>query len=193
MSEHVGYIVEVKNLRPHTNADRLQIATFFGNDTCVSLDVKVGDKGIYIPTDIQLSQEFCDANHLCRKTKDGKPDTGYMDENKRNVKAIKLRGEKSDGIYLPLSALETFMDISTLRIGDTIGEPLIRKYIPRGTKNPQEPRKGNRTRKHKVPVAPLFAEHADTEQLVYHLGEFREGDLVEITDRGDGQSSRPNS
>ena len=190
MSEHVGYIVEVKNLRPHTNADRLQIATFFGNDTCVSLDVKIGDKGIYIPIDIQLSQEFCDANHLCRKTKDGEPDTGYMDENKRNVKAIKLRGEKSDGIYLPLSALEAFMDISTLQIGDTIGEPLIRKYIPRGTKTAQGPREGNRTRKHKVPIAPLFAEHADTEQLVYHLGEFREGDLVEITLKIHGTSQR---
>ena len=190
MSEHVAYVVEVKNLRPHTNADRLQIATFFGNDTCVSLGVKIGDKGIYIPTDIQLSQEFCDANHLCRKTKDGEPDTGYMDENKRNVKAIKLRGEKSDGIYLPLTCLETFMDISTLKVGDTIGEPYVRKYIPRGIKNARGPREGNRTRKHKTPIAPLFAEHADTEQLVYHLGEFRENDLVEITLKIHGTSQR---
>ena len=190
MSEHVAYVVEVKNLRPHTNADRLQIATFFGNDTCVSLGVKIGDKGIYIPTDIQLSQEFCDANHLCRKTKDGEPDTGYMDENKRNVKAIKLRGEKSDGIYLPLTCLETFMDISTLKVGDTIGEPYVRKYIPRGTKTAQGPREGNRTRKHKVPIAPLFAEHADTEQLAYHLNEFKPGDQIEITLKMHGTSFR---
>ena len=33
MSEHCGYVVRVENLRPHSNADRLQIATFFGNDT----------------------------------------------------------------------------------------------------------------------------------------------------------------
>lgn len=190
MSEHVGYIVEVKQLRPHSNADRLQIATFFGNDTCVSLDVKIGDIGLYIPTDIQLSQEFCDANHLCRKTKDGQPDTGYMDENKRNVKAIKLRGEKSDGIYLPLTSLDAFMDISTLNVGSTIGEPIIRKYIPRGQPIQQKVRSGNRTRKHSAPIAPLFAEHADTEQLVYHLGEFREGDLVEVTLKIHGTSQR---
>ena len=190
MSEHVAYVVQVKELRPHSNADRLQIATFFGSDTCVGLDVKIGDMGIYIPTDIQLSQEFCDANHLCRKNKDGQPDTGYMDENKRNVKAIKLRGEKSDGIYLPLSCLENFVDITKLKIGDTIGEPHVRKYIPRGTKTAQGPREGNRTRKHKISVAPLFAEHADTEQLVYHLGEFREGDLVEITLKIHGTSQR---
>ena len=190
MSEHVGYIVEVKQLRPHSNADRLQIATFFGNDTCVSLDVKIGDIGLYIPTDIQLSQEFCDANHLCRKTKDGQPDTGYMDESKRNVKAIKLRGEKSDGIYLPLTSLDTFMDISTLSVGSTIGEPIIRKYIPRGQPIQQKVRSGNRTRKHSAPIAPLFAEHADTEQLVYHLGEFREGDLIEVTLKIHGTSQR---
>lgn len=29
MSEHCGYVVRVENLRPHSNADRLQIVTFF--------------------------------------------------------------------------------------------------------------------------------------------------------------------
>lgn len=28
MSEHCGYVVAVEKLRPHTNADRLQVATF---------------------------------------------------------------------------------------------------------------------------------------------------------------------
>lgn len=28
MSEHCGYVVKVEKLRPHTNADKLQIATF---------------------------------------------------------------------------------------------------------------------------------------------------------------------
>ena len=46
---YYGYIVAVEHLRPHTNADKLQIATFFGNDTCVSLNVKIGDCGIYFP------------------------------------------------------------------------------------------------------------------------------------------------
>ena len=46
-----AYVVEVKELRPHNNADRLQIATFFGCDTSVSLNVKVGDLGVYFPTD----------------------------------------------------------------------------------------------------------------------------------------------
>ena len=44
---YCGYIVQVKKLRPHNNADRLQIATFFGNDVVVDLKVKLNDKGIY--------------------------------------------------------------------------------------------------------------------------------------------------
>ena len=41
-----GYVVRVENLRPHSNADKLQVLTVFDSDTCVSLDVKVGDLGI---------------------------------------------------------------------------------------------------------------------------------------------------
>lgn len=33
MSEYCGYVCVVRELRKHSNADRLQIATFFGNDT----------------------------------------------------------------------------------------------------------------------------------------------------------------
>ena len=46
--EHCGYVVEVKELRKHSNADRLQIATFFGNDCIVSLDSHIGDIGVYL-------------------------------------------------------------------------------------------------------------------------------------------------
>ena len=72
---HCGYVVKVENLRPHGNADRLQIATFFGNDTCVGLNTVLGEIGIYFPTDLQLSVEYCDANNLVRK----------KDENGNNI------------------------------------------------------------------------------------------------------------
>jgi hypothetical protein len=49
---------------------------------------------------------------------------------------------------------------------------------------------GNKTRKKKAPVAPLFAEHADTEQLAYNLGAFKSGDEIEITLKMHGTSQR---
>ena len=85
---HCGYIVKVKELRKHPNADKLYIATFFGNDTCVSIDTQVGDIGVYFPCDLQLSLEFCIANHLCRKLPDGTADTGYMEVDKRNITVL---------------------------------------------------------------------------------------------------------
>lgn len=197
MSEHVGYVVKVEKLRPHTNADRLQVATFFGNDTCVGLDVKIGDIGVYFPTDLQLDYDFCVQNHLLRKLVDGTPDKGYMDPNKRNVSTIKLRGEKSDGIYVNISDFDYCFDDDAskyLKIGDTIsvvnGHSICQKYIPRSNKRTGHPTEGNHTRKKKVPIAPLFTEHADTEQLAYNLGAFQAGDQIEITLKMHGTSQR---
>lgn len=196
MSEHCGYVVKVEKLRPHTNADKLQIATFFGNDTCVSLDTELNEIGIYFPSDLQLSEEFCVENHLCRKKPDGTPDTGYLEPDKRNIKAIKLRGEKSDGIFMPLSCLVyTGVNLSDINVGDTItvvnGHEICKKYIPRGrNRNNSAKGKGNKTRKKHAPVAPLFTEHADTEQLAYNLGAFKPGDEIEITLKMHGTSQR---
>lgn len=196
MSEHCGYVVRVEKLRPHTNADKLQIATFFGNDTCVSLDTKFDEIGIYFPSDLQLSEEFCVEHHLCRKKPDGTPDSGYLEPDKRNIKAIKLRGEKSDGIFMPLSCLVyTGVNLDDINVGDTItvvnGHEICKKYIPRG-RNRTNPAKGkgNKTRKKHVPIAPLFTEHADTEQLAYNIGTFKPGDEIEITLKMHGTSQR---
>ena len=194
---YCGYVVKVEKLRPHGNADRLQIATFFGNDTCVGLDIVPGEIGIYFPTDGQLSVEYCDANNLVRKKdENGNNIGGYLDPDKRNVTAVRLRGERSDGLYMPLSSLEfTGVNMDDLNVGDTIdivnGVEICRKYIPRGNKRRGGGQsEGNRTRKKKVPVAPLFAEHADTEQLAYNLSAFRPGDQIEITLKMHGTSQR---
>ena len=195
MAEHCGYVVRVEKLRPHSNADRLQIATFFGNDTCVGLNVVEGEVGIYFPSDLQLSVEFCDENHMCRTKADGTADTGYLERDKRNIKAIRLRGEKSDGIFVPIAAVAyTGVNLDELNIGDRIetlnGHEICCKYIPRS--NSCHSRGGSNRRKQKVKknVAPLFVEHADTEQLAYNLGAFKSGDEIEITLKMHGTSQR---
>ena len=194
---YVGYITQLKNLRPHPNADRLQLAECFGNTVCVSMEYVADQVGVYFPTDGQLSMEFCEQNGLLAVYVDGvNVSGGYMDAEKRNVKTIKLRGEKSDGLFLPLTCLAyTGVDIDTIKIGDTIsvvnGHEICTKYIPkRNHKSHSNTSEGNRTRKKKVPVAPLFAEHADTEQLAYNLSAFKPGDEIEITLKMHGTSGR---
>ena len=195
MAEPCGYVVCVEKLRSHPNADRLQIATFFGNDTCVGLDVVVGQKGIYFPSDLQLSMEFCDENHMCRTKADGTADTGYLERDKRNIKAIRLRSEKSDGIFVPIAAVAyTGVNLDELNIGDKIetlnGHEVCCKYIPRGSSRHSYGGSNKRKQKVKKNIAPLFVEHADTEQLAYNLGAFKAGDEIEITLKMHGTSMR---
>ena len=191
-----AYVTELKNVRKHPNADRLLLGECFGNTVCVNLDYVEGQLGVYFPTDGQLSVEFAEANNLVRKKdENGNNVGGYMDPDKRNVKAIKLRGEKSDGLFLPLHCLESFGDITQLRVGDTIdvfnGHEICKKYIPRSSTRRGHYSEGNKTRKaKKINVAPLFVEHADTEQLAYNLGAFKSGDEIEITLKMHGTSQR---
>ena len=192
-----AYVTELKNVRAHPNADRLQLGDCFGNTVCVSLDFFEGQIGVYFPTDGQLSEEFCEQHNLVRKKDDaGNNIGGYLDPSKRNITAIRLRGEKSDGLFMPLSCLEyTGVDLSTMTVGTVIdgvvnGHDICCKYIPRRNVRHGNVSNGNKTRKHKVPIAPLFAEHADTEQLAYNLGAFKVGDEIEITLKMHGTSQR---
>ena len=118
-----------------------------------------------------------------------------MDPVKRNVTAIKLRGERSDGIYMPLESLGfTGADLNAFKEGDKIdvvnGYEICKKYIPKSNKKNTNTSSGNRTRKKKVDIAPLFMEHADTEQLAYNINAFKPNDLIEITLKIHGTSQR---
>lgn len=192
-----AYVTELKNVRPHSNADRLQLADCFGNTVCIDLSFKEGDVGVYFPEGGQLSEEFCKENDLVRrKDENGNPTGGYLDPNKRNITAIRLRGEKSEGLFLPLSCLDyTGVNSSELPLGTVItiinGYEICTKYIPQSNSfNRQKQKLGNRVRKKKVPIAPLFIEHADTEQLAYNLAAFHTGDLIDITLKMHGTSAR---
>ena len=190
-----AYITRIKNLHKHPNADRLQIGECFGNAVIVSMEYVDNQLGVYFPSDGQLSVEFAEANNLLRKKdENGNNIGGYMDPDKRNVTAIKLRGEKSDGLFLPLKSLESFGDVTTLSEGDRIdnfnGHEICCKYVPRRNVRQGHVSEGNRTRKKKAPIAPLFSEHADTEQLAYNLGAFKAGDEIEITLKMHGTSQR---
>ena len=190
---YCGYIVKIQNLRPHTNADRLQIATVFGNDVVVGLDVQVGQLMVYFPTDGQLGEEYCKVNDLVRrKDENGNPAGGYLDPDKRNIKAIKLRGEKSDGMLAPLTSLANFTTISDLKEGDTIttlnGVEICKKYIPR--RRTSGTWVGSIHKKAKANHAPTFYEHVDTAQLAYNLNQFKSGDIVELTLKMHGTSGR---
>ena len=192
---YCGYVTTLKNVRQHPNADRMKLADCFGNTVCVGLDAAEGDVVLYFPTDGQLSVEYTTKNDLVRrKDEAGNNCGGYLDPEKRNIRAIKLRGEKSDGLTMPLESLAyTGVKMSDLTVGTQItvvnGHEICQKYIPR-TNSSRSHSSGNKTRKHKDPISPLFQEHADTEQLAYNLSAFKPGDEIEITLKMHGTSQR---
>ena len=193
---YCGYITNLKNVRAHPNADRMLLADCFGNTVCVGLDAKENDVVIYFPTDGQLSVEYAEKHNLVRKKdENGNNVGGYLDPDKRNIKAISLRGAKSDGLVMPVASLEyTGVDMSTLTVGTTIdtvnGHEICCKYIPKSRNRVSSGNSNGKTKKVKAPIAPLFEEHVDTAQLAYNLAAFKPGDEIEITLKLHGTSQR---
>jgi tRNA-binding EMAP/Myf-like protein len=192
---YCGYIAYIKNIRPHPNADRLNLGEVFGNTVVISKEYLEGVPYIYFPVDGQLSEEYANANDLVRrKDEAGNAAGGFLEPGKRNIRAIKLRGEKSDGLVMPLSSLDKFGDITTLNIGDTItvfnGHEICCKYIPRSNNHRRSSGSSAAGKKPKVKIAPLFKEHIDTEQLAYNLNAFKSEDEIEITLKMHGTSGR---
>lgn len=191
---HEAYITTIKEIHKHSNADRLQCATIFGNNVIVDMDTKLGDIGIYFPVDLKLGKEFAETNNLLRKKdENGNEIGGYLDPDKRNIKALKLRGEKSDGLFLPLSSLTNFTDIDKLKEGDKItilnGYVICEKYIPRTNKR-YSGGGARKVTKPRVIEYPQFMEHVDTEQLAYNLDQFKPGNVCYITLKMHGTSGR---
>lgn len=107
---YTALVAELKNVRPHPNADRLKLADCFGEQVIVGLEDNEGDIGIYFPSGGRLSEDFCIANNLIGYTD---PETGErkggLFDDKRRVKAQKLRGESSYGFWCPLTYLSNFV------------------------------------------------------------------------------------
>ena len=196
---YCAYVTTIRELRKHNNADRLQCATIFGNNVIVDLSYVEGQRVVYFPVDGQLGEEFARENNLVRiKDENGNNSGGYLDPSKRNITALKLRGEQSDGLVLPIEVLAKYTDVSKLTDGEQItilnGYEICRKYIPR-TNAPRRQYNTSKTRNSKNDNAekvayPFFVEHIDTAQLAYNEHAFKPGDTCYITLKMHGTSAR---
>ncbi len=197
MNNYEATVVRLTNVRPHSNADRLQLGTAQGNQVIVGLDDKEGDLGLYFIAGTQLSEEFCKANDLVRrKNEDGSVGGGMFDENRR-VRAQKFRGEVSDGFWIPISSLMvpppvTRKSYENVKERDSFvefdGVPICNKYIPKngvvrsggGTGKPKE----------KTKSSLMFKEHFDTPHFSKNLGKIPENAILIITEKLHGTSVR---
>lgn len=109
-SENMSYeaiICKLKNVRPHPNADRLQLAEAANFTVIVGLTNKEGDLGVFFGPDGKLSEKHLYENNLFTHPNLNK-DTekkGYFDDNGR-VKIRRLRGIISEGFWQEASAFD---------------------------------------------------------------------------------------
>lgn len=192
MSSSYTAIVSKISVRPHPNADRLQLGTCLGNQVVVGLDTKQDQLGVFFPTDGQLGHEYCEHNNLytaSARQRLGLPEgpTGFFDHNRR-VRAQRFRGERSDGFWMPLESLSWAGDVSGLKEGDTFtefgGYTIAQKYYTPATLRAlagQGPkRKDNR----------CFPKHDDTKQFRFVADQIPDDSVVYITEKLHGTSGR---
>lgn len=110
-------IQEIKNLENIPEADLIMKATVLGWELVVKKDeFKIGDKCVYIEIDSIVPE---------------KPEFEFLRNRKFRIRTIKLRGQISQGIALPLSILPK----GNYNVGDDVTEVLgIRKYDPQAEK-----------------------------------------------------------
>jgi hypothetical protein len=135
---YLATIVKCPELKPHPNADRLELLTVFGNDVIVAKGMYFpGELLCYFPVESCISQKFLSWANLLDKAElnaDGKT-KGFFGAKNGRVKAIALRSIPSQGFVYKVSKLAEYYEIEekTFSIGDTfdtVGDDiLVKKYI----------------------------------------------------------------
>lgn len=116
MSTHSVNIIEISEVKPHGNAERLEIVPVNGWQAIVAKgQFKPGDRAVYIEPDYVVPTARPEFAFLAKDGKDG-----------HRLKAVRLRGSLSFGLLIPVPA--EFADCS---VGDCIMSPMgIKRYEP---------------------------------------------------------------
>lgn len=192
-------VAKVQNVRPHSNADRLNLGTVEGVQVIISKDVKENTLGVFFADDGCLSQEMCFHNNLFSHSELNKDKTksGYF-RNDGRVMAQMLRGERSYGFWTELSTLDwTKVDPSILVEGFTFtelnGHEICRKYFnPATLKKIQGPgpSKVQKIKDHIKNRYGMLKEHTDTGQLCREIKSIPSGSTLYLSLKMHGTSQR---
>jgi hypothetical protein len=186
-------VVKIKNVVQLDNCDNIQATIIFGNHIIISKDVKVGDIGVYFPAETQLSHEYANYNNLYRHSELNMDDTkkGYLEDNRR-IRTMKLRGNKSMGLFMPLSSLGFAIDMNDLSEGDSFDEikniPICNKYVVPVRNSGGANKKKNKVKKISKLIDGQFRFHDDTAQFGKNAHVFKPDDTMSITYKIHGTS-----
>lgn len=175
MSTHAVRIIEIEDLRPHDNAEKLEIVPIGGWQAVVGKgQFKKGDRAVYIEPDYVVPTTRPEFAFLAKYGKE-----------KHRLKAIRLRGVLSFGLLIPVPE-----DLKDKAVGDDAMEALgIERYIP---KRPRQfgPSLGDAQSLPMEDWPRGFTPKFDLENIQNYMHVFKPGDIVFITEKIDGANAR---
>ena len=204
---YLAKIVKIENFKPHTDPEvtRLKCCVIDGFNIICSIDSQPG-LYVYFPTACCLNPDFLRYANLYRhgELNNDPEQTGMFEENGR-VKAIKLRGELSEGFILPAVTLENYiLSVTNVPIECKAGTEfdcvehdgktfwINKKYIPKNTRIPGTP--GSNNQKGKQPkgldkiIENQFRFHYDTTLIKKCPHVLKPTDIISITEKVHGTS-----
>lgn len=173
MSTHAVKVIEIREVRPHDNAERLEIIPIGGWQAVAKKgQFKPGDRAIYIEPDYVVPTTNPLFSFLA---KDGK-DT-------HRLRAVRLRGALSFGLLT-----EVPPELCSKVVGDDVMEDLgIVRYVP-----PARSFKGS-SDGHELPAdewPAVFAPKFDIENIQNYMDVLAPGEPVVVTEKIDGANAR---
>ncbi|MFC4373340.1 RNA ligase family protein [Nocardia halotolerans] len=165
---YAAVVVQLAAVNDLAGCDNIAGAPILGYQAIVDKTRQPGDLGVVFTAETQLSEGFARANNLHSDTElnADTAEKGYLAKNRR-VRAIKLRGHRSDALFLPLEALAyTGFDVAKLAPGDVFdelnGHEICRKFKrPVKGSNARTPQQ-KATKKFVRVDAKYLPEHYDT-------------------------------
>lgn len=195
-STNPNYLARVIRLpapRKHSNADKLLCCNILNNNIITGLAAKEGDIYVYFPLECAINKEFLSYTNSFSSAEDNadKKTKGFFAKTAR-VRAIGLRGEKSEGYIVPANSINQWVGANVIteedvdKDFDTINDVLIcEKYVSRqvimdADKAARSARmKGKKARESKI-IEGQYYLAADTEHLKRNIHKISPEDEITI-------------
>nr|DAX08712.1 MAG TPA: RNA ligase [Bacteriophage sp.] len=204
---YLAKIVDIQNFRAHSNPEvtRLKCCTIDGFNIITGIDSQPG-LYVYFPTACCINSTLLSYCNLYRhKELNSNPEKTGMFEDNGRVKAIRLKGELSEGFILPIIEFQNYItSVTNQEIGIEVGTEfdivehegktfwVNKKYIPKYTATPGTP--GSKGKKGKTPkgiskiIDGQFRFHYDTILIKKCPHIIQPNDLISITEKIHGTS-----
>ena len=203
---YLAKIVRIENFKPHTDPEvtRLKACVIDGFNILCGIDSQPG-LYVYFPTACCLNPDFLRfANLYKHKEMNADPEQSGMFEDNGRVKAIRLRGELSEGFILPAVMLENYvLSVTNVELRCEEGTEfdivehdgktfwINKKYIPKQARTQGQGSMGKSAKQPKgidKIIENQFRFHYDTTLIKKCPHVIKPNDIISITEKVHGTS-----